>query len=44
MDDHAKSYEQVFSAPKSEFKSLDYFIFITVFENIWKIIEDILNI
>ena len=37
MDDHAKSCEQVFSAAKSEFKSLDYFYFHNcVYENIWK--------
>ena len=37
MDDHAKSSEQVFSAAKSEFKSLDYFYFHNcVYENIWK--------
>ena len=37
MDDHAKICEQVFSAAKSEFKSLDYFYFHNcVYENIWK--------
>ena len=37
MDDHAKSCEQVFSAAKSEFKSLDYFYFHNcIYENIWK--------
>ena len=37
MDDHAKSCEQVFSAAKSEFKSLDYFYFHNcVYENLWK--------
>ena len=37
MDDHAKSSEEVFSAAKSEFKSLDYFYFHNcVYENIWK--------
>ena len=37
MDDHAKTCEQVFSAAKSEFKSLDYFYFHNcVYENIWK--------
>jgi len=37
MDDHAKSSEAVFSAAKSEFKSLDYFYFHNcVYENIWK--------
>ncbi len=37
MDDHAKSCEQIFSAAKSEFKSLDYFYFHNcVYENIWK--------
>ncbi len=37
MDDHAKSCEEVFSAAKSEFKSLDYFYFHNcVYENIWK--------
>ena len=37
MDDHANSCEQVFSAAKSEFKSLDYFYFHNcIYENIWK--------
>ena len=37
MDDHAKSCEEVFSAAKSEFKSLDYFYFHNcIYENIWK--------
>jgi uncharacterized protein with von Willebrand factor type A (vWA) domain len=37
MDDHAKSCEQVFSAAKSEFKSLDYFYFHNcIYENIWE--------
>ena len=37
MDDHAKSCEQVFSAAKSEFKSLDYFYFHNcIYENLWK--------
>ena len=37
MDDHANSCEQVFSAAKSEFKSLDYFYFHNcVYENLWK--------
>ncbi len=37
MDDHAKSCEKVFSAAKSEFKSLDYFYFHNcVYENLWK--------
>ena len=37
MDDHAKSCEQVFSAAKSEFKSLDYFYFHNcIYESIWK--------
>ena len=37
MDDHAKSCEQVFSAAKAEFKSLDYFYFHNcIYENLWK--------
>ena len=37
MDDHARSCEEVFSAAKAEFKSLDYFYFHNcVYENIWK--------
>jgi len=37
MDDHTKSCEEVFSAAKSEFKSLDYFYFHNcIYENIWK--------
>lgn len=37
MDDHAKSCEEIFSAAKSEFKSLDYFYFHNcIYENIWK--------
>ena len=37
MDDHAKDCEEVFSAAKSEFKSLDYFYFHNcVYENLWK--------
>ena len=37
MDDHAKSSEEVFSAAKTEFKSLDYFYFHNcIYENIWK--------
>ena len=37
MDDHAKSCEQVFSAAKSEFKSLEYFYFHNcIYENLWK--------
>ncbi len=37
MDDHAKNCEEVFSAARSEFKSLDYFYFHNcVYENLWK--------
>jgi uncharacterized protein len=37
MDDHAKDCEEVFSAAKSEFKSLDYFYFHNcIYENLWK--------
>ena len=37
MDDHAKDCEEIFSAAKSEFKSLDYFYFHNcIYENLWK--------
>ena len=38
MDDHAESCEQLFSAAKSEFKSLDYFYFHNcIYERLWKV-------
>ena len=37
MDDHAKNCEEVFSAAKTEFKSLDYFYFHNcIYEKLWK--------
>ncbi len=37
MDEHARSCEEIFSAAKSEFKSLDYFYFHNcLYESIWK--------
>ena len=38
MDEHAESSEQLFSAAKSEFKSLDYFYFHNcIYERLWKL-------
>ena len=37
MDDHARSCEEVFSAARSEFKSLDYLYFHNcIYEHLWK--------